>query len=415
MGKKRFRSVIRVLGFFLVLALLRDVLANGRPLYCRIGGEAYFPGLRSIWADKDLPYSAPALRRIQQLPQTFEAWKDEKNYDESPVFALIPFSPGEYSRQNPASFLHPGQIHPGMSSRFRHWLGTDEGGHDVAAGIVSGARIALMVSLLSMGIAGILGVLLGALAGFWGDYRLRIPWLTLSCTIISIPIAYFYAVIARQYELENAASVSEWGKSLLIFVLIMLGVRQASKFADKWLQTSLVTVPIDLLLMRLTEIFNAVPKLIFILIVAALLPYNQNIWVLIALIGLLNWTDIALFVRSELLRVRELDYVTAARAMGFSDRRTFWRHAFPNALRPALVIFAFNMANAILLEAALSFLGFGGNTLRGISWGSLLESVRVQPGAWWVGIPSGLAIALTVMTINNLGELLASKPARSTT
>lgn len=409
MAKKRFRSVFWVLGFFLALALLRDVLANGRPLYCKIGGEVYFPGLRSIWTNKDMPYSEPALRRIQQLPHTFEAWKDDKNYDEPPIFALVPFSPGEYSRQNPASFLHPGQIHPGLSSRFRHWLGTDEGGHDVAAGIISGARIALLVSLLSMGIAGLLGILLGALAGFWGDFRLRIPWLTLSCTVLSIPIAYFYAIIARQYELENAASASEWGKSLLIFVLLVVVIRQAGKLADKWLKTSPVTVPIDLLLMRLTEVFNAVPKLIFILIVAALLPHDQNIWVLIGLIGLLNWTDIALFVRSELLRVRELDYVTAARGMGFSDRRTFWRHAFPNALRPVLVIFAFNMANAILLEAALSFLGFGGNTLRGISWGSLLESVRVQAGAWWVGIPSGLAIAFMVMTINNLGEILAGK------
>lgn len=407
MVKKRFRTVFWALGFLLGLALLRDVLANGRPLYCRIGGAAYFPGLRTIFVDQDAPYSQPALRNIQLQPQKFEAWKNMANYDSAPVFAPVPFSPGEYSKQNAGTFLEPGQQHPGLDARFRHWLGTDEDGRDVAAGLVAGARVVLLVGLLSMGLAGLIGVFFGALAGYWGDRQLRVPRLTLYATLAGIPVAFFYAVIARQYDLETAESPGPWGKSALIFILIILVFKWAGALANRWLRSRPIAVPVDLILMRLTEIFNAVPKLILILIIAASLPKNQNIWILIALIGFLNWTDIALFVRAELLRVRELDYITAARGMGFTDVRVFLRHAFPNALRPAMVIFTFGIAGAILMEASLTFLGFGGDSLRGISWGSLLESVRMRPSAWWVGIPPGLAIALTVLTINKVGELLS--------
>ncbi len=410
MGKKRFRTAFWVLGCLLLLALFRDVLANGRPLYCRIDGAAYFPGLRTVFIDKDVPYSQPALRTIQQQEQTFEAWKTLSNYDETPVFAPIPFTPGEYSRQNPNAFLRPGEVHPSLNNRFRHWLGTEEGGRDVAAGIVGGARIAVLVGLLSMGIAGVLGLLLGALAGFWGDDQLRVFKIELWSTIVGIPIAFFFAVSARQYTLDTAQTTAEWGKSLVIFIIVTSGFYLAGKFAGKISgATGKVTTPVDLIVMRLTEIFNAVPKLIFILVIAALLPKDQSIWVMIALIGLLSWTDVALFVRAELLRVRELDYVTAARGLGLSELRIFLRHALPNALRPALVIFAFGIAGAILLESVLSFLGFGGDALKGISWGSLLDSVRVRPAAWWVAIPPGLAIAVTILTINKIGELLSEK------
>ena len=410
MDKKRFQSVFWVMGFLLALALLRDVLANGRPLYCKIDGAAYFPGLRTVFVDKDVPYSQPALRQIQQQEQTFEAWKNLSNYDETPVFAPIPFTPGEYSRLHANAFLKPGAVHAALSDRFRHWLGTDESGRDVAAGIISGARVALLVGLISMGIAGLIGFILGALAGFWGDSQLRVSKLTLWSSLAGIPVAYFYAVTVRQYALDTAQSTAEWGKSLVIFCMIMsiftlFGILLGKTFRAK----SKVIVPVDLIIMRVIEIFNAVPKLIFILIVAALLPREQSIWVLIVLIGLLSWTDVALFVRAELLRVRELDYVTAARGLGLSDLRIFSRHALPNAVRPALVIFTFGIASAILLESVLSFLGFGGDALSGISWGSLLDSVRARPSAWWIAIPAGLAIAVTILTINRTGELLSDK------
>lgn len=410
MDKMRFRPVYWVLGCLLLLALLRDVLANGRPLYCRISGEAYYPGLRTVFIDKDVPYSQPALRRIQLQEQSFEAWKNLSNYDEMPVFAPIPFTPGEYSRQNANAFLEPGKVHATLPDRFRHWLGTEESGRDVAAGIISGARIAVLVGLVSMAIAGIIGLLLGSIAGFWGDKQLRVSRVVLISILAGIPVAYFFAVTARRYALDTAETAGEWGVSFIWFVCITGLFLLAGIIIRKLFRaTALVTIPADLLIMRLTEIFNAVPKLIFILIIAAILPKSQSFWVLITLIGLLSWTDVAQFVRAELLRVRELDYVTAARGMGLSELRIFFRHALPNALRPSLVIFTFGVAGAIMLESVLSFLGFGGDTLNGISWGSLLNSVRARPSAWWIAFAPGMAIAITILAINKLGESLSEK------
>ena len=167
MNLKRYRMVFWVLGLLSAVALFQDVLANGRPLYCRIDGKTYFPGLRTIFFDKALRYSEPALQRMNDLPQPFEAWKNEDNYDEPPIFAPIPFSPGEFSHANMEPLSAPGRVHTGLSSRFVHWLGTDGEGRDVAAALVSGTRIALMVGIFSMVVSGMIGLLIGALAGFW--------------------------------------------------------------------------------------------------------------------------------------------------------------------------------------------------------------------------------------------------------
>jgi len=112
-------------------------------------------------------------------------------------------------------------------------------------------------------------------------------------------------------------------------------------------------------------------------------------------------------VRADLLRVRELDFVTAARGLGLPETRILLRHALPNALRSTLIAFAFGVAGAVLLEAALSFLGFGGDEFRGKSWGSLLNSARSYPTDWWVALPPGLAICVTVLALNAIGEALS--------
>ena len=168
-------------------------------------------------------------------------------------------------------------------------------------------------------------------------------------------------------------------------------------------------VPADLLIMRMAEIVHAIPKLIFIIAIAALMPGNNSIWLMIGLIGALSWPGAAQFIRAELLRIRAMEYVTAARSLGFSETRTLLRHALPNALRPLMVTVAFGIASAILLEASLSFLGISGDELKGISWGSLLFIARSNLKFWWLSVPPGLAICITVLALNALGEALSER------
>ena len=398
----KLRPAFWILGILLFLALGRDFLANGRPLYCRIGGESFWPGLRTVWADINIPFGHPLLDSIRVTNH----WRTFPY--ESAVFAPIPFSPGEIA--SPATGrARPGDVHPELPGAFRHWLGTDDRGRDVAAGLVSGARIAVLTGVTAMAMAMGIGLLLGALAGFWGDDRLRVQRGQLWFILLGLPFAWFYAFTARQYVLQKAETLAEWGVSFLIFFVIILFFSGLGRLLGRFSYFSkTVTVPADLLIMRLAEVFNSIPKLIFVIAIAALMPQSQSIWLMIALIGAMSWTGVARFVRADLLRVRELDFVTAARGLGLPESRVLLRHALPNALRSTLIAFAFGVAGAVLLEAALSFLGFGGDEFRGKSWGSLLNSARSYPTDWWVALPPGLAICVTVLALNAIGEVLSA-------
>jgi len=401
------------LGFLLFLAVFRDVIANGRPLYCRIGGESYWPGLRAVFVDPKVRFGQPALDAFAEKSQ-YESWKDFSNYDAPPVFALIPFSAGEISTRQLSGLLAPGTVQPGLAPRFKHWLGTDSDGRDIAATLVTGARVALLTGGVAMGMALLIGLTLGTIAGYFGDERLRVRRGRLWMTLLGIPVAFFCAFILRQYELSAAISSMVWWESFGIFLGIMLIFNALGRLLSLAIFFNKpIVVPADLAIMRLAEVFNALPKLVVVISLSVLMQrQNDSIWLLIALIGVMSWTGTASFVRAELLRVRELDFVTAARGLGLPNWRILLRHALPNAIRPLLVVLAFGVASAVLLEASLSFLGFGGEGLKGISWGSLLarDNAQTNPAkSWWVMLPPGLIICFTVLAFNALGEKLSDQ------
>ena len=157
---------------------------------------------------------------------------------------------------------------------------------------------------------------------------------------------------------------------------------------------------VDDLLMRVTEIFQTIPSFVFaILLVAIMKPSIESIVIAITVV---SWPGVARFTRAEFLKVRNMDYVTAAEALGFSSTRTIFRHVLPNAIAPVLVISAFGIASAILTESALSFLGFGSAST--VSWGSILSVARGATYAWWMAVFPGTAIFITVTVYNLLGE-----------
>jgi peptide/nickel transport system permease protein len=121
------------------------------------------------------------------------------------------------------------------------------------------------------------------------------------------------------------------------------------------------------------------------------------------IIGFTSWTGIARITRAEFLKIRNLEYIQAGKALGFSQSRIIFRHALPNGIAPALVIIAFGVAAAILIESSLSFLGIG-VPADVVTWGSLIASGRAHFGAWWLVVFPGLAILLTVSVYNLLGE-----------
>jgi len=158
---------------------------------------------------------------------------------------------------------------------------------------------------------------------------------------------------------------------------------------------------VDLVVSRLIEIVMCIPTLILILALVAILE-KPTIWHLMAVIGATGWTSIARYTRGEFLKLKRLEYVTAARSLGASRIRIMLRHILPNALAPVLVPISFGIAAAILIESTLSFLGVGAPTKT--SWGRLLNEGRENLSNWWLIVFPGTAIFLTVLAYNLIGE-----------
>ena len=156
----------------------------------------------------------------------------------------------------------------------------------------------------------------------------------------------------------------------------------------------------DLVIQRIIEIFLCFPSFILILVFIGFLPQPSLVWVMV-IIGLVRWTGSARLVRGEFLRLKNIDFVAAARAGGLSNGRIIFRHILPNALGPVLVNATFGVAAAVLVESSLSFLGFGDPTLP--SWGRILAFGR-STGDTQMMLIAGMAIFVTVSVFNLAGE-----------
>jgi peptide/nickel transport system permease protein len=161
---------------------------------------------------------------------------------------------------------------------------------------------------------------------------------------------------------------------------------------------------IDILGMRLVEIFSSIPTLF--LLIACVAFVGRNLYFMMVIIGLTGWVGYARFVRAEFLKLRQQDFVVAARACGLPLRSILFRHMLPNGMAPVLVSASFGVASAILTESTLSFLGLG--LVDEASWGTLLNQALGSAGnfRWWITVFPGLAIFLTVFAYNLIGEAL---------
>jgi len=154
-------------------------------------------------------------------------------------------------------------------------------------------------------------------------------------------------------------------------------------------------------LMRVTELFQIVPRFFLALIVVALL--GSSVWLIVLLLGLTYWPGTARLVRAQVLTVRAREYVLAARTVGVREHNVLLRHVLPGALPPVITEAAFHAGGAILVEASLSFLGLGDRNV--VSWGALQnDAQQFVRQAWWMSVFPGLAITLTVLGLNLLAD-----------
>ena len=209
-----------------------------------------------------------------------------------------------------------------------HPLGTDMLGRDIAAGLAHGARVSLLVGLVSTAVATLIGISIGAVAGYFGG------------------------------RLDDA-------------------------------------------LMRLTEFFQTIPTLAMAVVLVAI--FQPSIVSIISAIATVSWPPVARLVRGEFLSLRSREFVQAAVVIGQSAPRIIFTQILPNTMSPIIVTASLMIATAILTESALSFLGLGDRNL--MSWGFMIGAARTMiREAWWMSFLPGVAILLTVLAVNLIGE-----------
>jgi peptide/nickel transport system permease protein len=225
----------------------------------------------------------------------------------------------------------------------------------------------------------------------------------------------FGDIAATRFQPPGAASLlgtDQFGRDVLTRLLYGARVSLAVAFLAVSLTVTIGTLVglvagyagrwTDTILMRGIDLLIAFPRLFLVLLVISV--SRPSIWLVIVVLSLTGWMATARLVRAEVLSLRERDYVQAARALGMPVRRILWRHVLPNALAPVLVSATLMVGNVILAESVLSFLGLGVQVPTP-SWGAMIDEGRmVFPGVWWLATFPGLAITLTVLGFNMLGD-----------
>ncbi len=396
--KKNRRAVwsLRFVYLIVFIAVIADFLANEKPIFCGYEGSIHAPVFKQYAVDLGMSNWEPKFQAID--------W-DELEYDWA-IWPLVPYLPNNNNLIE--TFENPFKKQDVKSWRWRHWLGTDHIGRDVTAGMIHGTRIAVAVGVVSMSIASLIGIFLGSLAGYYGDNRFKMSRIAILMNLVSVDFAFFYSFHVRSFTLTAAfeegllSFIKEFHLSLFMFLGIMVAVNLVAMPLKKlpWLGTR-VKIPVDILISRMIEIFTSVPRLLLLLAIVAVAP--PSIMLVMTILGLLGWTGIARFIRGEILRVRSLEYIEAAQALGYPEWRIILKHVIPNSLTPVFISIAFGIAVAILTESSLSFLGIGvpADTM---TWGKLLSIGRSYPEAWWLAIFPGFAIFITVTLYNLLGE-----------
>lgn len=392
----------RTVMFLAMIALFADFLAYQKPLVCEYNGKTYYPLVYDYLSEVGLYQWEPKLILAE--------WR-EMELDGTVTNAFWPpirYAPGELDYAN-QRLLSPfdNQIVP----TWKHWhyFGTDREGRDILSGLIHGTRISLTIGLVAVGIAAVIGIFLGAMAGYFGDRRLQLSRIGILFLILGLFLGYFYGFQVRTLVLKEA--LAEGTGPIVLQTLLSILIMVGSTIAMLLLAKPLEYIPwlgkkkylwIDIFVSRAIEIWSSIPALLLLITISALTEEN-SIGFLMIVLGLFSWPGIARFLRGEILRTRSQMYIEAARSMGFSEMRVLFRHTVPNSLAPVLVVIAFGIAGAIVAEASLSFLGIGVPE-EVITWGGLLREANQDLSAWWLSLFPGLAIFITVTSLNLVGE-----------
>ena len=305
-----------------LIAVCSPMIAGTKPIVCKYKGNLYFPCMAYFNPDWENPiFQKDRFRK--RYPKNLKE-KDPESWAIWPLIFQDPYRPVRDNEWGD----RPGNPFNGGKPSSLNLFGTSKG-KDVLAMMVHGTRIALLVGFVSTGIAAAIGIVVGAIAGYFGGW-------------------------------------------------------------------------IDIIISRIIELVMCIPSIVLILALMAVIE-KPTIWHMMAILGSTSWTGMARLTRAEFLKLKESEFVAAARSIGAGPFRIMFRHVLPNSLAPVMVPIVFGIAAAIKVEAGLSLLGFGAPPPNP-SWGTILNAGMTNYTEWWQIVFPGIAIFITILAYNLIGE-----------
>jgi peptide/nickel transport system permease protein len=368
----------------LVSLLFTGILIGDKPILCKYNGVWHALFLNDKPADGSqflLDLSSKAQYDYHQLKYDFVIWPmitmDPKRMESNSAW-LAPFS----KNQAGGFFI----------------LGSYDLGRDVFAGCIYGLHKSIKLSLLTIFISGILGIFIGSVFVYQSSRMNRISlWSFLLICLSVLLVLYMIILLIEWKGIPFQSFVMLW---LLLSIALFAGFLLINK-------NPMIDCRLDFISLRYIEIMKSIPLILILLILLQIFK-NPGVIGLACLISVVYTPVIAKYTRAFTSSTCNESYIDSLIAIGQSNWKIYIKHILPKVLSDLIPILAFGIANIILLEATLSFLGLG-MPLDEVSLGTMMYSARSFPAAWWVVVFPGLLVFWLVATLNAFGELWSGR------
>lgn len=355
------KALFILFGFWALVALFAEFLANDDPILYTYNGD-WRCGVCHEWLSVEEHRTPEAAKALVNPPVRYDA-----------------------STLEPAGYI----LLPPLSEGTKgvHLLGTDSQSRDLLAGIIFGARYALLIAILSTFFAGLMGIFAGIAAGYYGNRHYRMHPAILGLWLLGIAYAFF---------LHHHELLPLWASIAFLLLSVIWPFFKGSQNSKN------VMVPLDSIVTKGIEVIDSLPAL-FVLLAWVASMAEWNVLSLSLLIAFFRWPAFARLSRIEINRWKSGDWVNILKSLRMSDRWIIGRQLSELILVPLSVHAAFVAAGAVSIEATLSFLGFGLGA-EVVSWGSLLNEARQFFHAWWLIIFPGLCLFSLLWGFNQLAR-----------
>ena len=368
-----------VLFIIVCIGLFNALIANDKPLICFVNSNITFPGFNDVWADLTL----------QTRKRPAEQYIGKK------LSAPIKYAYNTIDQKN-MGFVAPSGKQDVYSLWYRHWLGTDILGRDVAAGLTRSIYNSLKVGMIATFFSFLIGTLLGIFSGIFGDSKIRINAIQfLIYAFLMFYLIFYCAVIVKSFEVHY-----------LLLILVLISLIYANSILWDKVQIKKYGLPFDFAILKLIEVRKSIPSLVWILACLPLFKSSAHVNTIIVL-SIIGWTTFARVARAETLNILNNGYMKYAESMGIKAWRMMYYHVFPNIKHHLYSLAIFGLIANIMIEASLSFLGLG-LAADEISFGSMLSTSRGNLSAWWMVVFPGVLLFIIIyslrLLLNDIGK-----------